>query len=244
MQLEYMSGFSMDHSNALFDESGVTGTNYGRLRDAIRDRIVGGVYPPGMRLKVQELCEQFGISSNPIREALQQLQGEGLVVMAPNKGATVRLIDDKLIRNIYEIGEGLDGILANRCAAYATPAQIEHLRSIERRMEKAVADKQYELRANFNRDFHAYLGEISGNTEAISIRLKHQNIIRAMRMKYGFSTSRMAEIFAEHHAIIDAIAAGDCETAERAARIHCINSCRDMLSQYGGSKPGEGGQVI
>jgi len=218
-------------------EMSISGTGYARVRDAIRDRIVGGVYTPGTRLKINELVEQFGISSNPIREALQQLQGEGLVVILPNKGATVRLIDDQLIRHIYEIGEGLDGILANRCAMVATPPQVQQLKDTEKRMEDAAAAGDSVARANFNGAFHMQLGTISGNTEAMDIRRRHQNLIRTIRQKFGYSPARINEIHVEHWAIIDAIAARDVAAAERAARIHCSRSCDDMLLRYRGFPP-------
>lgn len=214
------------------DDFTISGTGYGRVRDAIRNRIVTGAYAPGTRLKINDLCEQFGISSNPIREALQQLQGEGFVVILPNKGATVRLIDDRLIRNIYEIGEGLDGILANRCAKAATPVQIAHLRDVQDRMEDAAAAGRGSERAECNAEFHIYLGTISGNIEAIDIRRRHQDLIRAIRQNYGYSPPRIEQINVEHRQIIDAIAAGDSEGAEKAARLHCVRSCDDMLARY------------
>ena len=214
------------------DDLTLSGTGYGRVRDAIRNRIVTGAYAPGTRLKINDLCEQFGISSNPIREALQQLQGEGFVVILPNKGATVRLIDDRLIRNIYEIGEGLDGILANRSARVATPAQVAHLRDIQDRMDHASAAGRSAERAECNAEFHVFLGAISGNLEAIDIRRRHQDLIRAIRQNYGYSPPRLEEINREHWQIIDAIAGGDAERAEKAARLHCVRSCDDMLARY------------
>ncbi len=217
---------------SLVDEISVAGTGYARVRDAIRDRIVGGVYLPGTRLKINDLVEQFGISSNPIREALQQLQGEGLVVILANKGAMVRLIDEQLIRHIYEIGEGIDGILANRCAGVATPPQVERLRDIQKRMEDAASAGNTVARADLNGEFHGELGNISGNREAMDIRRRHQNLIRTIRQKYGYSPKRHDEIHAEHWAIINAIAARDIEAAEKAARVHCVKSCDDMLRRY------------
>jgi DNA-binding GntR family transcriptional regulator len=216
------------------EEAVIAGTSYARVRDAIRDRIVGGTYLPGTRLKINDLCEQFGISSNPIREALQQLQGEGLVVISPNRGATVRLIDEQMIRHIYEIGEALDGILANRCAAIATPPQVEQLREIQRRMEAAAAAGDAVGRADQNGEFHVLLGTISGNTEAVDIRRRHQNLIRTIRQKYGYSPQRLGQIHAEHWAIIDAIAAHDVAAAEAAARTHAVRSLEDMLTRYVG----------
>jgi DNA-binding GntR family transcriptional regulator len=216
------------------DDAFIAGTSYARVRDAIRDRIVGGTYLPGTRLKINDLCEQFGISSNPIREALQQLQGEGLVVISPNRGATVRLIDEQMIRHIYEIGEAIDGILANRCAAIATPPQVEQLRGIQRKMEAAAAADDAVARADYNGEFHTLLGTISGNTEAVDIRRRHQNLIRTIRQKYGYSPKRLEQIHIEHWAIIDAIADRDVAAAESAARIHAVRSLEDMLARYVG----------
>jgi DNA-binding GntR family transcriptional regulator len=213
-------------------EISLSGTGYERVRDAIRDRIISGTYPPGTRLKAQELSEQFRISTNPIREALQQLQGEGLVVILPNKGATVRRIDGKLIRHIYEISEGLDGILANRCATMATRDDVVRLREIEDRMEAAVASGDGTARLLANGEFHCALATTCGNVEAMDIRRRHQNLIRTMRARYGYEPERMDGIIAEHRAIIDAIAAGNADAAEKAARIHCIRSCEDMLARY------------
>ncbi|MET0430428.1 MAG: GntR family transcriptional regulator [Microvirga sp.] len=212
----------------------VSGTNYGRVGDAIRAAIVRGTYPPGARLKVQDLSALYGISSNPIREALQQLQGEGLVVISPNRGATVRRIDEKLIRHIYEISEGLDGIMAGRCAILASREQLDNLRSIQQQLERAAATNQSGKRMRLNGEFHEYLGTITGNFEALDIRRRHQNLIRTIREQYGYAPERIEQIHIEHRAIIEAIAKGGVEEAERAARFHSVRSRDDILSRFRG----------
>ena len=84
----------------------------GSIYELIRNDIISGQLRANERLKVVDLAKRYGTSTNPIREALQQLQGEGLVVIAPNKGATVRTIDEHLIREIYEVNAVLDGFFA------------------------------------------------------------------------------------------------------------------------------------
>jgi DNA-binding GntR family transcriptional regulator len=74
-----------------------------RLHDLIREDIVEGRLEPGARLKTAELAERYGTSTNPVREALHQLQGEGIVVISPNRGARVRPVGEEFVRNIYEI---------------------------------------------------------------------------------------------------------------------------------------------
>jgi len=217
----------------------ISGTNYTRVRDAIRAGIVAGLYLPGTRLKVQELSAQYGVSTNPIREALQQLQGEGLVVISPNRGATVRLIDDELIRQIYEVSEAIEGIWARRCAIVATPEQVERLRAIEQKLEEATARKQMDLRRHYNSEFHRTIGTIAGNAEALSILARHRNLIRTIREQYGYAPARLERIKAEHRRMLEAIAAGNPGDAEDAARIHLVNARDDILSRFRGFQPAE-----
>lgn len=213
----------------------ISGTGYSRVADAIREAIVSGAFPAGTRLKVQALSEQFNISTNPIREALQQLQGEGLVVISPNKGATIRNIDENLIRHIYDITEGVDCILANRCASLITNEQLAYLSSIQDRLELARSNNLWHERYRLNHDFHTYIGVIVGNEEAVRIRSRHHNLIRAFREKYGYSSERMREIDAEHRAIIGAMASHDIGASEEAAREHCRKAREDLLRRYNGS---------
>lgn len=219
----------------------IGGTSYARVRDAIRAGIVAGTYPPGARLKVQDLSAQYGISTNPIREALQQLQGEGLVVIAPNRGATVRLIDRDLIRQIYEVSEVIEGILARRCAAVASAEQIARLRAIQQRLEDATARGQMELRRQYNGEFHRYIGIVANNAEALGILAKHRNLIHTIREQYGYAPARLEQIKVEHRRLIEAIAAHDSSAAEEAARQHIVSAREDMLRQFPGFRASEDG---
>lgn len=207
----------------------IAGTGYSRVGDAIKNHIISGHFPPGARLKIQDLCQEFGISQNPVREALQQLQGEGLVVILPNKGATVRPVDESLILQIYDIGAGVDGILARRCAKMASDADIARLRDMQDRMERFDDEGDTARRGALNGDFHSEFGLICGNMEAYEIRRKHHILIGVIRQKYGRSPGRFTEVRKEHRAIIDAIADRDPDAAERAAREHCLKSCDDAL---------------
>lgn len=213
------------------DEFAHSDTSYRRVADTLRDRIIGGVYAGGTRLKVPSLCIDLGVSSNPIREALQQLQGEGLVVIAPNKGATVRTIDEHLIREIYEVNAVLDGFFAARAAERATDQQLMELIDIHGRLEKAHKKRNRIAGADQNHMFHKRLAELSDNREALGVRMRHRNLMRSMRMKYGFSENRVDLVVIEHAEIISAISARDAERADRAARIHCLNSCDDLIRQ-------------
>src|SRR6187402_3245911 len=75
----------------------------GWVYERIRDEIISGRLGSNERLKVADLAAYYGTSTNPIREALQQLRGEGFVLIEPNRGARVRPIDEDFVRDIIEI---------------------------------------------------------------------------------------------------------------------------------------------
>lgn len=198
----------------------VGGTNYNRISDAIRSAIFSQAFEPGMRLKVQDLARKYAVSPIPIREALQQLQGEGLVVIAPNRGASVRVIDRQLISNIFDIRQAIDGMLARASAPVASTSQIDKLRQIEDSIETAISVSDFEQAGELGRNFHEYIGHIADNLEAVKIRRSHANVFRSVKTAMGTSHVRSSQRRTEHLAIIDALARHDPDGAELVAREH------------------------
>ncbi|HVY49941.1 MAG TPA: GntR family transcriptional regulator, partial [Devosia sp.] len=96
----------------------------GSVYELIRDDIISGRLAANQRLKVADLAERLGTSTNPVREALQQLRGEGFVVMTPNRGARVRPMDEEFIRDIYEIEMLIEPALTRWFVSMATDADI------------------------------------------------------------------------------------------------------------------------
>jgi DNA-binding GntR family transcriptional regulator len=221
----------------LGDEGGVTdlsvgGTSYNRIRDAIRASIFSREFPPGSRLKVLDLAKHYAISPIPIREALQQLQGEGLVVITPNRGATVRVIDRVLIGNIFDIREAIDGMLARVSAPLATPAHIDRLRRIEDSIQEAVAVNELERAGELGRQFHEYIGHIANNLEAVTIRRTHANIFRSVKSAMGYRRARIPERREEHLAIIEALARHDPVEAQAMAQRHAQSWRQAVIGHF------------
>jgi DNA-binding GntR family transcriptional regulator len=215
----------------------IGGTNYNRIRDAIRNSIFSRQFAPGARLKVQELARHYSVSAIPIREALQQLQGEGLVVIAPNKGASVRVIDQTLISNIFDIREAIDGMLARHSAPVATQAQIDELRRIEDMIDAAVARDELNRAGEYGRSFHEYIGLIANNLEAVKIRRAHANVFRSVKTVMGPERARSPDRRLEHVAIIEAIARHDPAEAEAAARQHAQAWRQSVLEHFAVPQP-------
>ena len=207
-------------------------TNYHRVRDAIRLDIVRGRLPQGKRLKVAELAKRYGLSPAPIREALNQLEGEGLVVIRPNRGAIVRTLEPAFIRELFEIRLALEPFLVGKCAAMATDQQLEAIEAIEKHFEEAV--DRHDLAAIIQRNgvFHATIYRIRPNIEALRLMSRHSALMGTIRHRYGFAPARLPTIVNEHHELIEALRRRDSAAAEAIERRHIQHSIEDIISRY------------
>jgi DNA-binding GntR family transcriptional regulator len=105
--------------------------------DRIRDMIVSGELKPGDRLRQDELAETFGVSTMPIREALRQLQAEGLVAFQPRRGAAVAALSVAEYEEIYRIREALEILACGWAAEDFDRIPIDDLRKLLAEIEQA-----------------------------------------------------------------------------------------------------------
>lgn len=203
-------------------------TVYQRVHEHLREEILAGRIAPGTRLKIQDLAIRYGLSQMPVREALQQLQGEGLIVLAPNRGATVRRMDAQFVRNIFAIREALEGFLTRQAAPLLDAARLGALRDIQAAMERAHALRDLPATIRLNRSFHRMIESTTGNDDAIRVLELHSSLIGALRTRFGYLEGRVETVLREHQALIDALARGDAEAAGAIHDAH-IRAARDDL---------------
>lgn len=209
------------------------GTSYGRVRDVIRRDILGGVVKAGERLKAVELAERYGVSQVPVREALQQLQGEGLVVIEPNRGASVREVDEGFIRNIFEIREVLGAYLIRKAVRNAPPELVDELARLNARFEQALDSGDVPAMLLWNGRFHdAHIGA-GRNPEAERVLASQAALARVLRRRVGFSPARIDAMRREHRALVEAFQRRDPDRAARILALHTRGSLRDMLRRVG-----------
>src|ERR1700753_2364567 len=110
----------------------VNAPSYSRVRDAIREDIIDGYFGDESRLVVSTLCARYGVTAPPIREALNQLEVEGLVVISANRGARGGKIDAQFVSEIFEIRIALEPEMVWRNVPLMTADDIEDLRRCER----------------------------------------------------------------------------------------------------------------
>ena len=197
---------------------------YGRLVAAIRD----GTLKPGDRLIETELAGRIGISRTPIREAIRQLESDGLVTHEARSGATVRKLDYSEITELYEMRAVLEGTSARFAARAASDIELAELETINTEMEAAdKGDRLYKA----NRQFHRVILNAARNrflVKSVEAVQKTLLILGPSTMEDG---NRASEAIAEHRALLDALRARDGDAAEAAMRAHIVAAQRARLRQ-------------
>lgn len=195
--------------------------------DRMREDIINGVFPAGSWLKTQELSERYGVSTNPIREALHQLSGEGFVILSRNRGARVRPLDEAFIRNIFDIRTLIEPYLIRLFVEQAHPEDIEKARRIQAKMENAEGD-QIEW-DRLDEAFHGIMYDRHFNTEALAIRQRHGQVVRALARRYPISPSRRRAVLQDHADMIEAVETGSVEDAVKVAERHARGAERHLI---------------
>ena len=133
-----------------------------RIRDVLVARIMDGTYPSGLQLKELSLAREFNVSQAPIREALRELEGSGLVTSERYRGTRVRGADSVEMRESYELRLMMEVRSIER-GVPLTPAMIEKLQTCVNGMTDAVARGDSEQYIDWALRFHRGIVEVSGN---------------------------------------------------------------------------------
>lgn len=187
---------------------------YQKLQEAIQS----GALKPGTRLRENELAEWLGSSRTPVREALNRLQTEGLIVQEPRRGMIIAELDHNMVAELYVMREVLEGTAARLAARHASDVEIAMLREIADR-DKTLNDDPVKLAKN-NRLFHETLYRAAHNRYL----LKTLSMLRESMALLGQTTltvpGRSMTAFEEHDAVVSAIERHDAAAAEDACRSH------------------------
>jgi len=193
--------------------------------EAITAEIVNGTLPSNARLIQDELARAYGVSRQPVQQALLLLRNGGLVREAEGRGLVVAPLDPTFIRNLSEIRAVMEGLAARLAADKGRArARAEGPRIITAGY-KAAKSGGVELRIETDVAFHRFLSEISGNPLIPETTTPHWPSLRrvmgeVLRDECGF----VASLWDEHAAILDAVIAGDGDTADRLSRDHILRA--------------------
>ena len=197
----------------------------------IRDDIVAGNLQFGARITIDALATRYGVSHMPVREALRELQGEGLVVIEPNRGARVRTIDARFVENLFEIRTALEVMLVRRAAQRSTPGEIAELRAIEDVLERHIASGDHAAVVAENRRFHQTINRIADNVDALPMVDRHWMLLAALWRNFGYGAARFAGVANDHRHLIAALEAHDQEAASMIMGAHATKAKLELLAR-------------
>lgn len=133
------------------------------LLGRIKRMIIDGQFLPGDKIPERELCERFGVSRTPLREALKVLAAEGLLTLAPNRGAVVTTISEQEIQECVPISEAIAGLSGELACDAVTDDQIQEIKTLHRAMVEQYAAGDREGFVQLSQQIHEKIVAATGN---------------------------------------------------------------------------------
>ncbi|WP_219635536.1 GntR family transcriptional regulator [Nocardioides ungokensis] len=208
------------------------GSIQGRVISEMRRRIIAGEIEPGVNLSELALAEEFGVSRTPVREALKQLQTEGLIEIRPRVGTFVTSPSRREITELFEMKELLEGAAARLLAQRGRVPEIDQLEENLRQADRAVARDDRDRVAELVQEFHDLLiiGADNSKLEAHYRTLMNQLAYSRLVATSLSQPGRPVQSDREHHHVLELIIAKDGDSAERVMREHVRASRRALLT--------------
>ncbi len=201
-----------------------------RIAAALKEEILVGKYPPGTRIRQEDIAEQFGASRSPVREALRMLHADGLVNLVAHTGAWIAELSLAECEEMYQIRERIEPLLLRLSIPGLTEDHIRQLEELTQRLEK---NKDIETFLKLDREFHllTYSGAETALLDEMVQRLWNttQHYRRAYTKLLAGNGFKPAHY--EHHLMLSAIKKKDVDDAERVLYGH-IRRTRLELGQH------------
>ncbi|NLD87780.1 MAG: GntR family transcriptional regulator [Clostridiales bacterium] len=201
-----------------------------RVFAQIKQAILEETFLPGDSLIEQKLSNSLGVSRTPVREALRQLELEGLVKTIPNKGAVVIGVSKKDIEDIYSIRMQIEALAARWSAENITDEELEELKDVVELQEFYVWKGDTVQVWQLDTKFHEIIYESCRSRPLRSTLTNfHNHIMKARALSFK-TTGRAKLAVQEHRAIFEAISARDLELAEKLTKEHILNAKKNLLT--------------
>ena len=200
----------------------------GQVFQEIREDILKGKFKENEELREATLGKELGVSRTPVREALRQLELEGLVHIIPNKGAYVTGITEKDVHDIYMTRSMLEGLCARWAAEHISEEQIQEMEEVllltEYHLDRGNAEQLAELDGKFHEVFY----DASQSRILRHILSDFHKYVQVARKRSVKKEDRAKKSLEEHREILNALRIGDADRAEELAHIHILNVMENL----------------
>jgi len=204
----------------------------GRVFNKIREDILEGRYKSGDAIKETVVSNELGVSRTPVREAIRQLELEGLVNIIPNKGAIVSGVSSQDIRDIYTIRSQIEGLAAKWATKKISDENIMKLEEILELSEFYTEKHNIEQLKIADSNFHELIYEASDSKVLKHLLSDFHHHIQKARFLSIRTPGRAQKALNEHKAILEAIKNKDENLAEELMNNHVKNAGENVLKQF------------
>jgi DNA-binding GntR family transcriptional regulator len=207
---------------------------------ALREQILSGHRAPGDRLNEVEIAAELGVSRGPLREAMQRLARDGLVVVQPHRGSFVRDLEADEIVQLYEVRIALECTAARLAAERRNDADVTALQGLLDSSAKAVTGAGDAPHYPAHLDLHELVALVSGNVRLHRMVVQINQELKLVRAASGFRPERAPRALVEHSDVVSAIVERDAERAGEMMRKHLLESLENTL-RLARERPGDEG---
>jgi DNA-binding GntR family transcriptional regulator len=197
--------------------------------EALRERILRGDYPEGEPLRQDALADELGVSRIPVREALRQLEAEGLVTFSPHRGAVVSVLSLEEIAELFELRAEIECDLVRRAIPHMTKEQLDRATDVLDEFEAALLANEAARWGPLNWHFHAALYAPANRNFTMGVLQKlHHHSDRYFRMQLLLANGG-TRANDEHRAIAAAVAKKDSKGAAQLMRAHILGAGQSLF---------------
>jgi DNA-binding GntR family transcriptional regulator len=182
---------------------------------ALKRGLISGAFRPGQALVIRSVAESYGISTTPVREALQRLVAERLLVMQPNRSITVPLLSIEKFTELYRIRCALEGLAAELATANIQPRHVKRLRKIFFDIEKTIAERDSRAYLLLNEKFHFLIYECAESPLLLELIQDRWSQVGPFFNALFEDTEYLPHANEHHMRIVEALAAGDAAGVRR-----------------------------
>ncbi len=197
------------------------------LAEFIKQQILDGQLNPGDRIVETKVAKELGISQTPVREAIRQLSGEGIITIVPNKGPMVRTFDMKDIFEVYSLRSMLEGLAIRLAVQHASDQDIEQLVLIFEDMKRKLADDSVESLLQESVQLHQSIIRLSNHSRLIASYDSITFHISLASRILGRVSTKQKEVD-QHAELVDAFVRRDPDYAEKVMRKHILRSFNEF----------------
>jgi DNA-binding GntR family transcriptional regulator len=196
---------------------------YREVADRIGDLIEHGELSPGERISEKQLCDRFGVSRTPLREALKVLATEGLIELLPNRGARVVRLTFKNVKDTYDLMAALEGLSGELACQYISDAEIAAIRQLHNTMLEHYRNRDLMPYFQVNRQIHESILAASNNDVLLEMYNNLSQRVKRVRYSKQMTEQYWSQAVNDHKHMMAALEKRDSKLLGQILRDHLCN---------------------